>query len=237
MIKQSVETEMPKVKNTSNFYFTKYHEDAIVRYVASLDKKEREVLYIKDIAPVLSEMVDKIIYTYKFTTLPNIDCLKEECKVWLVTVLDKFSPDKGFKAFSYFSVITKNWFIHRVKKCSLQSKKELIYDELPHEIEQQYMSVQSTYTERRNADEFWSELKEEIEYWASQKEELKPNEELVLNAIIVLMENVHDIEIFNRKACYLYIRELTNLSSKQIVVHLSKLKERYLEFCSDWEWC
>ncbi len=228
---------MRKTRRPSVHYFTKFHEDAIIQYVASQDRKERESLYITHIAPVLSEMVNKIIYTYKFTTLPNVDCLKDECKVWLVTVLDKFSPDKGFKAFSYFSVITKNWFIHRVKKCAVQNKKEMIYDELPHEIEQQYMAISNDYVEDKDKDEFWLELKEEIEYWASQKEELKPNEELVLNAIIVLMENVHDIEIFNRKACYLYIRELTNLSSKQIVPHLSKLKERYMEFCSDWDWC
>ena len=31
-------------------------------------------------------MVDKIVYTYKFTTLPNIDALKDECKVWLYVV-------------------------------------------------------------------------------------------------------------------------------------------------------
>jgi hypothetical protein len=45
--------------------------------------------------PAFSEMVDKIVFTYKFTTLPNIDVLREECKVWLMTILDKFQPDKG----------------------------------------------------------------------------------------------------------------------------------------------
>lgn len=55
----------------------------------------------------MSEMVDKIVYTYKFTTLPNIDELRDECKIWLTTVLEKFDPSKGSKAFSYFSVITK----------------------------------------------------------------------------------------------------------------------------------
>ena len=47
-------------------------------------------------------MVDKIVYTYKFTNLSNIDDLKAECKVWLTTILDKFDPAKGSKAFSYF---------------------------------------------------------------------------------------------------------------------------------------
>lgn len=216
------------------FYFTKVHEDAIIQYNRTEDKQERERLYTEVIAPVLSEMVDKIIYTYKFTTLPNIECLKEECKVWLVTVLDKFSPEKGFKAFSYFSVITKNWFIHNVKKCSSCCRKEMIYNELPHVIEQEYMSTNNQYAEERGSVEFWDALKDEVNYWISELE-LKPNEKLVLNAVLVLMDNVHDIEIYNKKAFYLYIRELTTLSSKQIVGHLVRLRERYSEFRNLWE--
>ena len=97
-------------------YFTQDHEDAIVEYCRTSDRYKKEKLYIEFIHPAFDELVDKIIYTYKFTTLPNIDYLREECKAWLVTILDKYDPDKGSKAFSYFSVVTKNWFIHKVKK-------------------------------------------------------------------------------------------------------------------------
>ena len=99
-----------------NLYFTKVHEDAIVQYARTDDIKIRTELYIEYIAPAFSEMVDKIIYTYRFTSLPNIEVLKDECKIWLTTILDKYDPNKGSKAFSYFSVITKNWFIAKVRK-------------------------------------------------------------------------------------------------------------------------
>ena len=105
-------------RKSKNQYFTSEHEQAIVQYANTDDIKIRTDLYIRLIGPVFDEMVDKIVYTYKFTTLPNIDCLKEECKIWLTTILDKFDPEKNSKAFSYFSVITKNWFIHKVKKNS-----------------------------------------------------------------------------------------------------------------------
>ena len=75
-------------------------------------------------------MVDKITYTYKFTTLPNIDSLREECKIWLTTILGKYDPNKGSKAFSYFSVVTKNWFIHKIKKNSKRTKTEVSYEEM-----------------------------------------------------------------------------------------------------------
>ena len=92
-------------------------------------------------------MVDKIVYTYKFTTLPNIDELRDECKIWLTTILDKFDPSKGSKAFSYFSVITKNWFIHKVKKHTLQRQKEIQYDDIPRSIEERYLSTKNPYEE------------------------------------------------------------------------------------------
>ena len=64
---------MPQKKRTKNNYFTKKHEEAILAYVSNDDKKVRTQLYVEFIEPAFSEMVDKIVYTYKFTNLPNID--------------------------------------------------------------------------------------------------------------------------------------------------------------------
>ena len=103
-------------KNSRN-YFTQIHEDAIIEYnKPETSFKRREELYGKLLQSVFSQLVDKIVFTYRFTTLPNIDSLRQECKIWLITVLNKFNPEKGSKAFSYFSVITKNWFIQKIKK-------------------------------------------------------------------------------------------------------------------------
>jgi len=177
-------------------------------------------------------MVDKITYTYKFTTLPNIDVLKDECKIWLTTILDKFDPDKGSKAFSYFSVITKNWFIHKVKKNSKDLKKELNYDAVLGDIEQDYLSTENKYIEEREKYEFLWGLMTEFEKW--DKQHLKENERKVLNAIIDLFDNVDELEIFNKKAIYMHIRELTNLNTKQVVNNLNKLRIRYRSFKKNW---
>ena len=108
-------------KKKKNYYFTQVHEDAIIRYSNTNCIKERTELYVNFIQPAFNEMVDKIVFTYKFTNLPNIEYLRDECKIWLMTILDKYDPSKGSKAFSYFSVITKNWFIHKVKKQQKQT--------------------------------------------------------------------------------------------------------------------
>ena len=67
-------------RKRKNMYFTKVHEDAIVQYCNTNDPKIRNELYASLIGPAFDEMVNKIVYTYKFTTLPNVDYLKEDCK-------------------------------------------------------------------------------------------------------------------------------------------------------------
>ena len=110
---------------TKRMYFTQVHEDAIIEYNNITDFKRKTELYETLIHPALDEMVDKIVYTYKFTSLPNISELQQDCKVMLVTILHKYDPSKGSKAFSYFSVITKNWFIAQVKKNAKKNRREI----------------------------------------------------------------------------------------------------------------
>ena len=146
---------MARRKSTKRMYFTQDHEEAIIKYCSTVCNKTRTKLYVDWIQPAFDEMVDKIVYTYKFTTLPNIDDLKAECKVFLTTILDKFDPAKGPKAFSYFSVITKNWFIHKVKKNAQRNKREVYYDDMPKELEQNHMSTDHMYFKVREQREFW----------------------------------------------------------------------------------
>jgi len=230
-------TEQKKIrkrrKRTKRLYFTHVHEQAIVDYCSTRDKKKREELYRGLIQPAMNEMVDKIVFTYKFTTLPNIDELRDECKIWLTTILEKFDPAKGSKAFSYFSVITKNWFIHKVKKHSQQRKREIQYDYIPRTIEERYLSTHNPYEDDLEQKQFWKALWVEMEKWG--RIPMKPTEERVYKAVKILMEQSEDIEIFNKKAIYLYLRELTGLNTKQVVNNLNKLRSRYRNFKTDWD--
>ena len=219
---------------TKNHYFTKDHENAIIAYNNTDCLDERTQLYVEFIQPAFSEMVDKIIYTYKFTNLPNIDPLKEECKVWLTTVLDKYNPDKGSKAFSYFSVITKHWFIHKIKKNSSKTKKEISYENMIQESNHEKLIVNKNYyIEQREQQEFWYSLMSEINRWDGLN--LKDNEKKVVEAIKILLNSAEDIEIFNKKAVYLYLRELTGLNTKQVVNNLNKLRDKYRIFKTKWD--
>ena len=218
-------------KRKKNLYFTKVHEQAIIDYCKTRDQKVRSELYIMYIQPAFNEMVDKIVYTYKFTSLPNIDYLKDDCKIWLTTILDKYDPAKGSKAFSYFSVITKNWFIHKVKRTKFHNQREVSYEDA-FKNQACEMVIEHEYMKVREEREFWEHFLKEIESWDADL--VKENEQKVLKAVKILFESSDDIEIFNKKAIYLYLRELTGLNTKQVVNNLNKIRERYRVFRKKW---
>ena len=218
---------------SKKYYFTEETEKAIIDYCSTDDLSIRTKLYIEHLQPAFNELVDKIVYTYKFTSLQNIDVLKDDCKIWLTTILGKFNPNKGTKAFSYFSVVTKNWFTHKAKKQTLRSRREIDYDCMIKEIEVSKAENKKTITEEQEEREYWEFLLREISGW--QKLNLKENEKKVLDAVLLLMNNVEQIEIFNKKAIYLYMREITGLNTKQIVSCLKKMREKYGIFKSKWD--
>ena len=232
---QKIQTQkiQTKKKKRKNYYFTQEHENAIIRYSNTTCKRERTELYIKWIQPAFNEMVDKIVFTYKFTNLPNCDSLRDECKIWLMTILEKYDPSKGSKAFSYFSVITKNWFIHKVKRQQKRNKREVDYDNVSKKFEEEYLSSDESYITHREEQEFWTSFYQELKSWDASQ--MKENDLRVYKAINILFESKEDIDIFNKKAIYLYLREITGLNTKQIVNSLKKFRKKYTSFKQDWE--
>jgi hypothetical protein len=218
-------------KKTKKHYFTAITEQAIIDYCATECLSQRTKLYIEHIQPAFDELVNKIVYTYKFNSLENIESHKDECKIWLTTILGKFKPDNGAKAFSYFSVVTKNWFTHKAKKQNQKNRREVHYDTMIREIETMPANSSDFYTELETK-EYWERLLSEVKKW--QNLPLKPNEEKVLSAVLTLMENIDQIDIFNKKAIYLYLREITGLNTKQIVSCLNKMRIKYRNFKKKW---
>ena len=209
------------IKNDSNERLFSFLQEIIQKTVMS-------GLYIEFIQPAFDQMVDKIIYTYRFTSLPNIAYLRDDCKIWLTTILNKYDPSKGSKAFSYFSVVTKNWFIHKVKRNQKRNKVEVYLEDMLNELDEKVISQEPTYSELREEAEFWKALNSEIETWNSFM--LKENERKVLMAVRILLDSADEIEIFNKKAIYLYLREITGLNTKQVVNNLNKLRKKYKVF-------
>jgi len=224
-------------KSKKNWYFKKEHEDAIVKYAENKDVEIRTELYVTLISPVFDELITNIIYTYKFHTLPNVDTLKEECKIWLTTILDKFDKNKGSKAFNYFTVVIRNWFIQKAKRNSKMIRREQSSTNISQKIEEKYFSTENPYEEERERSEFFLALGKEMDSWdkGHRARSLRENDLKVIDAIRTVFKDVEQLEIYTKKGTYTYLREITNLNTKQVTRSLKKFKERYAKFKSDWD--
>ena len=100
------------------------------------------------------------------------------------------------------------------------------------EIEAISAAQDISFMKEQENREFWANLLSEVESW--ERHCLKDNEKKVLDAVLMLMDNIEQIEIFNKKAVYLYLREITGLNTKQIVSCLNKMRVRFRSFKSKW---
>ena len=124
--------------------------------------------------------------------------MKDDCKIWLTTILGKFNPNQGTKAFSYFSVVTKNWFIHKVKKNKKRLEREVSYDSVDYNVERDLLDKGESYQDKTMRKELMNNLKVEMESWKPDFQ--KESEKKVYDAVMILFESAEDIEIFNKKA-------------------------------------
>ena len=193
------------------------------------DIENKKRIFVEEIQHSFAKLIENIIFVYKFHSLGDIDILKNDCLSFLFETLYKFDATKGHKAFSYFNVIAKNWFIQRVKIHKKKSKSDVYFDKVllnklestddkfVHNDEEMFINV-----------EYLILLKEEIKKWRTKFD--KKQEKMVLEAIILLLNNPDLINIFNKKGIYLYIREITGLNTKQVVTNLSKIRKKYETF-------
>jgi len=219
-----------KVQKTEN-YFTKRNEEAIVAYVLEQDRRKKEKIFRELILPVFHELIEKIVFTYRFVNLPDIDGLKSECESYLVTVLEKYKQEKG-KAFSYFTVVSRNWFYCQAKK--LSTPQMVSCDDVPNDIDETYI-VETEYVEDRQKNEFFLELFSKIDEWEKHEDFTSETDQIVISAVRDLFINSEKLEMFSRKGIYLYLREITGLPTKKIVFVLNKMRKRYFRFKKEWQ--
>ena len=193
----------PKSKN----YFTKDTENAIVRYNNESDPKIRSNIYRDEIHYAFFKLTENIIHTFKFyyTEVDQIEHLQHEVITFLLSKLHLFNPDNGAKAYSYFGTITKNWLIVYNTKNYKKRVQKAPVDEL-------YKDVNYSYNmgEEKEKEKLSLFIDSYIEYVEERFEEFFPkgHDAKVADAILELFRKRENLEIFNKKALYIYIREI-----------------------------
>jgi len=220
------QTIMAKPPNKDNYYFTQGTEDAIVRYNASSDPVFRDRIFTKEIYYPLYKLAENIIHTFKFYYL-DVDSI-EDLKLDVVSMLVeeklfRFDPTNGAKAFSYFQTIVKRWLINYNNKNYKKLKQVGSFEEM----EDSYEVEGVPNSERKVKIATIVNLFVENSYENMEELFPKDQDQKVADAILTLFNSRHDLEIFRKKALYIYIREMTDCETPTLTKVISKLKEEF----------
>ena len=218
----------------SKNYFTQDTENAIIAYNASQDFEERSKIYGEQIHYAFFKLTQNIIHTFKFyhTEVENIEDLQHEIITFLLSKIHMFDPSKGTKAYSYFGTIVKHWLIiyndkNYKKKVSSTSAVSLDEDQsLVYTIEEN----NSPSDKLSHNDKIALFIDLYVEYCTNNIYTLFPkeNDAKIADAILELFrkrESLNELMLgkFNKKALYIYIREIIDVKTPKITKIADKL--------------
>jgi len=211
-------------------YFGPEVDESIIKYNQCEDASERSRIYEKEIKYALDKLVENTIHTYKFyyTDNQHLSTIQHEAVTFLIEKLPNFTKDKG-KAFSYYSIVAKNYFILQNEK---NFKKLTQHDKIDNYADSSKISV--SQSDDVNMMMFINEF---VDYWDSNLEYCydKRVDRSIAAAVVELFRRRETLEIFNKKALYIYIREMTNASTQQITRVVKSLKDKYRRMYEDYD--
>ena len=230
--RRKISRRKPGTKSVAN-YFDEKTQAGIVSYQKEPDVEKKKKIYVIEILPAFDALVENLINVYGFAVIHETkQDLKSECLEFLYGAVNKFNPEKGSKAFSYFNVVAKNWLTIKSKQnakkvqsyISIDNRDDISKEDL--ELIENYQ-ILASYDEVTTAAEVQAQL---VKLIATIESRVKTDNEIsCMKAVKTLMENIENVDLLSKRAVLLYIREITGLSSKQLSIVLSSLKKHYKE--------
>jgi hypothetical protein len=220
-----MEPQPRKRRKKSKNYFTQDTENAIVRYNNEPDSEVRSMIYQQEIHYPFFKLTQNIIHTFKFyhTEVENLEHLQHEIITFLLSKMHLFDPTRGAKAYSYFGTIVKRWLILYNTKNYQKKIKKIPAEELSKEG--------SDYVYSMGDDSVKSDLDKYIDLFVKHTTkniyELFPkkNDAQIADAILELFRKREDLDVFNKKALYIYIREMVDVKTPKITKIANQLYE------------
>jgi DNA-directed RNA polymerase specialized sigma24 family protein len=210
-----MEEVIVKKKKKSVQYFTKDTENAIVKYNNTENPEERSAIYRDEIHYAFFKLTENIIHTFKFyyTEVENIEDLQHEVITFLLSKIHRFNPENGAKAYSYFGTITKRWLILYNQK-NYKKKIDTIDIEVLEEDENHSYEME----ESQPIEQLSYYIDEYIKYCTENIFILFPKAEdaQIADAVLELFRKREHLDIFNKKALYIYIREIIDAKTPKI---------------------
>lgn len=214
-----------KAKVASNIYFTQDTEDAIVEYVAETDQSIRNKIYNGRIHYAFFKLAENIIHTFKFyyTDVDTISELKHEVVTFLLSKLHLYKKENG-KAYSYFGTIVKRWLIIYNEKNYKKTKDKADLSEVDED-----KKIYNDIVLADKSDELNLFINLYVQYITIHAPKIftKPQDFKISDAIIELFRKRETLDVFNKKALFIYTREMVDAKTPQITKIIKRLKIVY----------
>ena len=219
-------------KGSPRYYFNQDTENAIIRLNNETRPHMKDLIYNEHIRTAFEKLAENIIHTFKFYyfDVPSED-VKHEVVSFLYMNIHKFTEGKG-KAFSYFSIVAKNYLIlhnnnnyKRMKQHDGEDVMDYKRDPITELRSKEARTMKMEYIEQ--LAEYW---RHNLSTVFKRKKDLD-----VANAVVELIDMRENIDNFNKKALYILIREMTGSNTQHITrvinvmrKHHDKLQQTYL---------
>jgi hypothetical protein len=215
-------------------YFDVREEEAVRNFLIAETSYEKNKIYNQFLRLPLDKMIASIIRRYKlYRKDMDFEEIHTDTHSFLMTKVDKFKPDKNKKAYSYFGTICKNYLMGQIIKDQKETNRKISYEDISSSLEERpdmsYRIDDDVIETDYVINKYLEELKDYIE-----SEQLNDNEKKLGYALIDLFDNYESIfsgadnNKFNKNVILLSLREMTNLSTKEIRSSIKRFKKLYL---------
>ena len=220
-------------KKKKSLYFGKEAHQAIIDYQNCTCRKEKNKIYVSRIKHSFDKLAENLIFIHGFSrNQQHFHLLKSDCVSFLYEILEKFDSERGSKAFSYFNVCAKNFLIIRSKKDTKNSQRNVSIEDLANLSMAERNAVENYSVIPSQEDILVREEDKEIlgEVLVKVKNKANnENEKLCIDAIMKVFSNVDNLDFLNKRAIFVYLREISGLTPKQLSVSISNIRKYYRE--------
>lgn len=215
-------------------YFDVREETAVRNFLVAESMEEKNKIYNEFLRAPLDKMISSIIRRYKLYR-KDMDFIEihTDTHSFLMTKVDKFKPAKNKKAYSYFGTICKNYLMGQIIKDQKETNRKVSYEDISSSLEERADLIYRIDEDLMDVEglikKYLSDLKTFIE-----NESLSDNEQKLGFALMEVFENYElifsgaDNNKFNKNVILLSLREMTNLSTKEIRSAMKRFKKLYL---------
>jgi len=220
--KPVVKRKRKRKKKGKNYYFNQGTEKAIIRYNKTDDAGLKNIIYNEHIAKAFDKLAENIIHTFKFYYFDvSSEEVKHEVVSFLVMNMHKFKEGKG-KAFSYFSIVAKNYLILNNNKNYKMGKIHSQMDVLDYK-----RNVMGESSNAENAEKSVLFVDELQRFWDTNLTNIfrRDKDIRVADSVLHIFRIKENIENFNKKALYILIREMTGSNTQHITRIINVMKK------------